>query len=43
MAPCEIWWLIDARTPEKMYGSLRESEVAEIYEQTYGPVDDGDI
>jgi hypothetical protein len=30
MCPAEIWLLVDARTPEKKYGNLRESEVDEL-------------
>jgi hypothetical protein len=32
MAPVEVWLLIDARTPEKRYGNLTETEVAELAE-----------
>ncbi len=35
--PLEILWLIEAKTPVKMIGSLTETEVRQIYHQTYGP------
>ncbi|RFA24346.1 hypothetical protein CAI21_21975 [Alkalilimnicola ehrlichii] len=34
--PVEFWWLVQAKTPTRMYGSLTEDEVAELYEDTYG-------
>ena len=34
MDPEELFWLIDAKRPRKMYGSLTEDEVAELYEIT---------
>lgn len=32
MHPDELWWLVEAKLPQKKYGSLTEDEVAEIYE-----------
>jgi len=34
--PIELWWLIEANKPVKMYGRMTEDEVAEIYEEEYG-------
>ena len=34
--PTEFWWLYDLRKPVKMYGSLSESDVAELYQHAYG-------
>jgi hypothetical protein len=31
--PVEFWWQVDARRPKKMYGSLTENEVADLYEE----------
>lgn len=31
MSPIELWWLFEARKPVKMYGTLTENEVAELY------------
>lgn len=36
MHPREFWWLAEARKPVRMYGSMREDEVAAIYAETYG-------
>ena len=36
MTPRELWWFIEAKTPAKMYGSMTEAEVRQIYEETYG-------
>lgn len=36
LTPREWWWLHDARQPPRMYGSLSEAEVAELYDETYG-------
>ena len=36
MDPAELWWLVENHKPAKMYGSMTEDEVAEIYERTYG-------
>jgi hypothetical protein len=33
MHPTEFWWLADAKTPPKRYGSMAESDVAELYEE----------
>jgi hypothetical protein len=32
--PDELWWLIDGKRPAKMYGSLTEDEVAELWDIT---------
>jgi len=32
MHPTDLFWLIDAKRPPKMYGSLTEDDVAEIHE-----------
>lgn len=32
----EFHWLVEAYTPEKMYGKKRESEIKALYEKTYG-------
>lgn len=32
MHPAELWWLIEAKRPPKMYGSMTENEVASLYE-----------
>lgn len=37
LTPTEFWWLVDAHKPVKMYGKMREDEVAAIYEEEYGP------
>jgi hypothetical protein len=34
--PRELWWLVEAVKPPKMYGKMTEDEVAEIYEEAYG-------
>ena len=39
--PTEFWWLLEAKRPARMYGSMTETEVREIYHETYGPLDDG--
>lgn len=31
--PLEFWWLVDARRPVKMYGSMPEHEMADLYEE----------
>ena len=36
LTPREVWWLAEAKRPPKMYGSLTESEVRDLYEATYG-------
>ncbi len=36
MHPDEFWWLVESKKPPKMYGKKSESEVARIYEETYG-------
>jgi hypothetical protein len=40
LTPTEFWWLVDAKRPVKMYGSMTEFEVAQIYEDTYGEPED---
>jgi hypothetical protein len=30
LQPVELWWLLKARTPPKMFGSLSEHDVNEI-------------
>lgn len=42
MHPTEFWWLMDANRSVKMYGNMTEYEVAEIYEEAYGPVEEDD-
>lgn len=32
MHPVEFWWQAEARRPTRMYGSLSEEDVAEIYD-----------
>lgn len=32
MHPHELWWLIDAKRPQKMYGHLTESEMGDLYD-----------
>lgn len=34
--PIEFYWLMEAKRPTKMYGSMTEAEVAEIYDEAYG-------
>jgi hypothetical protein len=31
-----LWWLVEAAQPVRMYGSMTEDEVREIYEEAYG-------
>lgn len=31
--PTELWWLIDAKRPRKMYGSMTEDTVRELYDE----------
>lgn len=38
MHPTEFWWLVEVYSPIKMYGSMTESEVEQLYEETYGDV-----
>jgi hypothetical protein len=40
LRPIEFWWLLDAKRPPKMYGSMTEQQVAQIYMETYGERDD---
>jgi hypothetical protein len=34
--PLEFWWLVKARRPVRMYGSLTEHDMAELYELAFG-------
>lgn len=34
--PIEWWWIAEAKKPPKMYGRMTESEVAELYRDTFG-------
>lgn len=36
MHPAEFWLLLEAKQPPKMIGSITESEMAQLYEDTYG-------
>ena len=36
MRPSEVYWLIEARRPVKMYGLLTEQEAEQLYFETYG-------
>jgi hypothetical protein len=36
--PLEFHWIAEARRVPKMYGALTESEVADLYESTYGSI-----
>jgi hypothetical protein len=36
MPPHTVWWLIEAKTPRKMVGSLTEDEALELYEMIDG-------
>ena len=36
MSPREMWWLMEAKIPPKMYGSLSEAEISDLYDRTYG-------
>jgi hypothetical protein len=36
MHPQEFWWLLEVKQPPKMYGSMTEAEVAELYEFAFG-------
>jgi hypothetical protein len=38
--PVEVWWLVEAAQPVKMYGDMTEGEVAAIYAETYGEPDE---
>jgi hypothetical protein len=33
MTPEEAWWLIEARSPKRMYGRLTEEEAEELYQE----------
>ncbi len=39
LAPIEFWWMVEARTPVKMYGSMTEAEVDELYQATFDRLD----
>jgi hypothetical protein len=32
MSPQEVWWLIAAKTPPRMYGDLTEDEASSLYD-----------
>lgn len=32
----QFWWLAEFKRPVKMYGSMTEDQVRQIYEETYG-------
>lgn len=34
LTPTDLFWLIDAKRPPKMYGSMTEDQVAELWEIT---------
>lgn len=36
MSPRELYWLIEAKRPPVMVGSLTEDEATELYEMVYG-------
>ena len=36
LTPAEVWWLVEANRPVRMYGSMTEMEVEELYRKTYG-------
>jgi hypothetical protein len=36
MHPQEVFWLIDAKKPVKMFGNMTEDEAEELYRQQYG-------
>jgi hypothetical protein len=36
MPPRTVWWLIEAKTPPKMVGSLTEDEALKLYEMIHG-------
>lgn len=36
----ELFWLLDAWRPVRMYGDMPESEVAAIYDEDYGSEED---
>jgi hypothetical protein len=36
MPPRTVWWLMDAKTPPIMVGSLTEAEALELYEMIDG-------
>jgi hypothetical protein len=35
MGPTQFWWLAEHHQPIKMYGSMTQSEVESIYDETY--------
>ena len=34
--PIELHWMVEAKKPVKMIGSLTEDQVRDIYHETYG-------
>jgi hypothetical protein len=34
--PLELHWLINAKKPVRMFGSLTEDQIRQIYHETYG-------
>jgi len=41
MSPAECWHIIDANTPEKTYGNLRQSELDDMMEFRQSLLDQG--
>ena len=41
LSPCEFWWIAEVKRPKKMYGSMDEDTVAQLYEDTYGTENSG--
>lgn len=39
MQPAEFWLIYEGRKPPKMYGSMTEAEVEDLYEWMYGAED----
>ena len=35
MGPAEFWWLVEHRQPIKMYGSMTQHQVEQLYDETY--------
>jgi hypothetical protein len=33
MSPQELWWFIEAKLPQRKYGSLTEDEISALYEE----------
>lgn len=38
--PTEVHWIVEAKTPPKMYGSLTQNDVDELYAFAFGAHDD---